>query len=277
MTVALKADRVAYATQDRMLVRRVDMELDYGEVLVIVGPNGAGKSTLCGILAGDLPPTEGEVALCGRDVWRMKPGVLARLRSILSQHTNLRFPFTVREVTMMGRHPHIPRWRSPAERDYELTEQAMENAQVLHLAERIYPTLSGGEQRRVSLARVLAQDAPVVLLDEPTSSLDIGHQQMVMALCRRLANDGRAVLAVLHDLNLAGAGADRVMVMCEGEIVAVGSPEEALCPRLLSDVFEQPVMVMPHPQTGKPVVLASHDEEPGVAPALGEQQLKTGR
>ena len=169
----------------------------------------------------------------------------------------------------MGRHPHIPRWRSPAETDFALAEDAMQSTQVLHLAERLYPTLSGGEQRRVSLARVLAQDAPVVLLDEPTAALDIGHQQLVMSLCRQLANDGRAVLAVLHDLNLAGAYADRVMVMSEGAVAAVGRPEEVLCPDLLSAVFHQQVMVMRHPQTDKPVVLASYEGEATSVSALG--------
>ena len=261
MTPGLRADGVGYATQGRTLVREVTLDLALGEVLAIVGPNGAGKSTLCGLLAGDLTPTEGEVKVCGRPLRTLKPAALARLRSMLSQHTYLRFPFTAREVTLMGRHPHVSRWKSPTESDFAMAENSMESTQVLHLAERIYPTLSGGEQRRVSLARVLAQDTPVVLLDEPTSALDIGHQQLVMSLCRRLAADGRAVLAVLHDLNLAGAFADRVMVMSEGEVVASGVPEEVLCPELLSDVFNQPVMVVPHPQTGKPVVLASYEGE----------------
>ena len=269
MTPGLRTDHVGYATQGRALVRDVALDLHPGELLAIVGPNGAGKSTLCGLLAGDLVPTEGAVEVCGRPLRTMKPAALARLRSMLSQHTYLRFPFTVREVTLMGRHPHVSRWRSPTESDYALAEYAMESTQVLHLAERIYPTLSGGEQRRVSLARVLAQDTPVVLLDEPTSALDIGHQQLVMSLCRQLAADGRAVLAVLHDLNLAGAFADRIMVMSEGEIVASGAPEEVLCPSLLSAVFNQPVMVVPHPQTGSPVVLPSYEAASLEAPAWG--------
>ena len=153
----------------------------------------------------------------------------------------------------------------------------MQSTQVLHLADRLYPTLSGGEQRRVSLARVLAQDTPVVLLDEPTAALDIGHQQLVMSLCRQLANDGRAVLAVLHDLNLAGAYADRIMVMSEGEVVAVGRPEEVLCPDLLSAVFNQQVMVMPHPQTDKPVVLASFEEESMGIPVWDTPVASTGK
>ena len=269
MTLGLRANCVSYAVQGKALVSKVELDLRPGEMLAIVGPNGAGKSTLCALLAGDLPPMEGEVEVCGRAVRAAKPAALARLRSMLSQHTPLRFPFTAREVALMGRHPHIPRWRSPAETDFALAEDAMQSTQVLHLAERLYPTLSGGEQRRVSLARVLAQDAPVVLLDEPTAALDIGHQQLVMSLCRQLANDGRAVLAVLHDLNLAGAYADRVMVMSEGAVAAVGTPEEVLCPDLLSAVFHQQVMVMRHPQTDKPVVLASYEGEATSVSALG--------
>ena len=268
MTPGLRADCVSYAVQDRVLVSKVELDLRPGEMLAIVGPNGAGKSTLCGILAGDLLPMEGEVEVCGRAVRATKPAALARLRSMLSQHTPLRFPFTAREVALMGRHPHIPRWRPPTETDFALAEYAMRSTQVLHLAERLYPTLSGGEQRRVSLARVIAQDTPVVLLDEPTTALDIGHQQLVMSLCRQLANDGRAVLVVLHDLNLAGAYADRVMVMSEGAVTAVGRPEEVLCADLLSAVFHQQVMVMPHPQTGKPIVLASFEGEATGIPAV---------
>ena len=277
MTPGLRADRVSYVVQDRALVSKVEVDLGPGEMLAIVGPNGAGKSTLCALLAGDLAPMEGEVEVCGRAVRATKPAALARLRSMLSQHTPLRFPFTAREVALMGRHPHIPRWRSPTETDYALAEGAMQSTQVLHLADRLYPTLSGGEQRRVSLARVLAQDTPVVLLDEPTAALDIGHQQLVMSLCRQLANDGRAVLAVLHDLNLAGAYADRIMVMSEGEVVAVGRPEEVLCPDLLSAVFNQQVMVIPHPQTDKPVVLASFEEESMGIPVWDTPVASTGK
>ena len=277
MTPGLRADCVSYAVQDKALVSKVGVDLGPGEMLAIVGPNGAGKSTLCALLAGDLAPMEGEVEVCGRAVRATKPAALARLRSMLSQHTPLRFPFTAREVALMGRHPHIPRWRSPTETDYALAEGAMQSTQVLHLADRLYSTLSGGEQRRVSLARVLAQDTPVVLLDEPTAALDIGHQQLVMSLCRQLANDGRAVLAVLHDLNLAGAYADRIMVMSEGEVVAVGRPEEVLCPDLLSVVFNQQVMVMPHPQTDKPVVLTSFEEESMGIPVWDTPVASTGK
>ena len=266
MSTGLRADYVSYAVEDKVLISEVKLDLNPGELLAVVGPNGAGKSTLCAVLAGDLAPAAGAVSLCGRAVRETKPAVLARLRSMLSQHTNIQFPFTAREVVMMGRHPHISRWRSPAETDFAAVEDAMRSVQVTHLADRVYPTLSGGEQRRVSLARVLSQDTPVMLLDEPTNTLDISHQQLVMSLCRRLADQGKAVLAVLHDLNLAAAFADRVMILAEGRVAATGRPEEVLIPNLLSDVFNQKVIVIPHPQSNKPVVLASYDGAALTAP-----------
>ena len=243
----------------KYLVHQVDLHVRPGEILAVVGPNGAGKSTLCGILAGDLLPQEGSAAVCGHEVASTRPATLARLRAVLSQHTPVRFPFTAREVVLMGRYSHLERWRTPSRNDLALAEAPMRRTAVLHLADRLYPTLSGGEQRRVSLSRVLAQDTPVVLLDEPTAALDIGHQQLVMALCRSLAREGRAVLVVQHDLNLAGAYADRVLVMDEGTVVVDGNPVEVLRPELLSEVFDQRLMVTRHPQTGTPVVLASSD------------------
>ena len=273
MSAGLRADYVSYAVDDKVLISEVKLDLNPGELLAVVGPNGAGKSTLCAVLAGDLTPAAGAVSLCGRAVRETKPAVLARLRSMLSQHTHIQFPFTAREVVMMGRHPHISRWRSPAETDFAAVEDAMRSVQVAHLADRVYPTLSGGEQRRVSLARVLSQDTPVMLLDEPTNTLDISHQQLVMSLCRSLANQGKAILAVLHDLNLAAAFADRVMILAEGRVAATGRPEEVLIPNLLSDVFNQKVIVIPHPQSNKPVVLASCDGAALTAPFTINQSL----
>ena len=257
MTPSLKANDVGYAVDGKTLISGVNIDLRGGAMLAIVGPNGAGKSTLCGALAGDLRPFDGDVEVCGEAVRDTKPASLAKLRSMLTQHTPIRFPFTAREVVMMGRYPHIRRWRSPTEFDFNKVEEAMESTQSLHLADRIYPTLSGGEQRRVSLARVLAQDAPVILLDEPTNALDIAHQQLAMTLCRRLADEGRVIVSVLHDVNLAAQFADLVMIISRGQVVAVGEPEDVLTHSLLSQVFGMRVIVIPHPETGKPVALAS--------------------
>jgi iron complex transport system ATP-binding protein len=252
---------LVYRIGPQALVNDVDFQVMPGEVLAIVGPNGAGKSTLCSLIAGDLEPSEGEVIMCGRPVHHTDASTLALMRSVLPQHTTLGFPFTSVEVALMGRHPYVRRWRSPTPCDHAMAQDSLLRVKTLHLADRVYPTLSGGEQRRVSLARVLAQDTPVVLLDEPTAALDLGHQELVMALCRRLASEGRAVIAVLHDLNLAGAYADRVAVMFKGRMVAIGKTNDVLCAGVLSEVFEQPVIVIPHPQTGCPVVLTVGREQ----------------
>lgn len=264
MTTLMRVRDLTYRAGGRALVDGINLDIRAGEVLAVVGPNGAGKSTLCGLLAGDLRPESGEVALCDRPVQFTQSGALARLRSVLPQHTALGFPFTVREVALMGRHPYVRRWRSPSPCDYAMAEDALIRVKTLHLSERLYPTLSGGEQRRVSLARVLAQNTPVVLLDEPTSALDLGHQELVMGICRRLAAEGKAVVAILHDLNLAGAYADRVAVMSKGRVVGLGRTRDILCAGLLSQVFDHSVMVIPHPQSGSPVVLpAKHDQVHG--------------
>ena len=147
MTPSIKANCVTYTVDDKVLISGLELELHPGYMLAVVGPNGAGKSTLCGVLGGDLTPMEGGVQVCGHDVRETKPATLARLRSMLTQQTQIRFPFTAREVVMMGRHPHIRRWRSPTETDFEAVEHAMKSVQVMHLADRVYPTLSGGEQR----------------------------------------------------------------------------------------------------------------------------------
>ena len=277
MTPAVRVRGAVYRAGGRPIVNGVDLDAERGEILAIVGPNGAGKSTLCALIAGDLRPDAGVVEICGVDASRSSPASLARMRSMLPQAAPAGFPFTAREAALMGRHPNVPRWRSPQERDYAAADDALRRVDMLDMAERLYPTLSGGEQRRVSFARALAQDTPVVLLDEPAASLDVGHQEMIMEECRRLADAGKAVLAVLHDLNLAGAHADRVAVMSDGEIVADGATRDALCGELLSAVFDRPLIVIPHPQTGSPVALPAAPRTEGAAwggPPIGLPPLR---
>ena len=249
---AIKVRGAVYRAGGRALVNGVDLDVWPGEILAVVGPNGAGKSTLRALIAGDLRPHAGEVEVGGQAVSRTSAPALARMRSLLPQHTPLNFPFTARDVALMGRHPYLRRWRAPTERAYAAADDALRRVGMLDMAERLYPTLSGGEQRRVSFARALAQDTPVALFDEPTASLDVGHQEMAMEERRRLAAEGRAVLAALHDLNLAGAHADRVAVMLGGEIVAVGETREALCGELLSAVFDRPPHRHPASADGQP-------------------------
>ena len=250
----LVANAVTYRINDRALVDGVSLGVAAGEVLALVGPNGAGKSTLLKLLSGDLAPHAGEVTLDGRPLTRYGARELALRRALLPQQTILQFAFTARAVVTMGRHPHLG-MAGDSPTDAVMVEEALARTETLPLAERVYPSLSGGEQARVSLARVLAQEAPVLLLDEPTAALDLRHQQVVLRVARELAREGAAVLAVLHDLNLAATHADRVALLADGRLVADGTPWEVLTAERLSAVFAHPVAVVPHPQRDCPLIL----------------------
>ncbi|MFE0253315.1 heme ABC transporter ATP-binding protein [Streptomyces sp. NPDC059010] len=217
-----------------------------GEVLALVGPNGAGKSTLLSALAADVPAAEGVVRIHGHPAADWSAAELALRRAVLPQSATLSFPFAVEDVVRMGRAPHAS---SPAEDDLALAE-AMAATEVTGFARRPFSALSGGERARVALARVLAQRAPLLLLDEPTAALDLRHQELVLRVCRERARAGDAVVVVLHDLGLAAAYAHRVAILCAGKVAADGPPAEVFSERLLSEVYDQPVEVLSHPRTG---------------------------
>ncbi len=272
--MTLEAQGVGYQIDGRALLAGVSLTLAPGEVLALAGPNGAGKSTLLRILAGDLAPTSGAVTLDGRPLAAFRARDLALRRAVLPQQTLMQFAFTARAVVAMGRHPHLTRY-GETDHDEAVVRAAMGRTETMPLAERAYPSLSGGEQGRVSLARVLAQEAPILLLDEPTAALDLRHQQAVLAIARALAAEGAAVLAVLHDLNLAAAYADRVALLAAGKVVTVGTPWDTLTAEILTAVFEHPIAVVPHPARDCPLIIpVPHSGAPLVAGvATSEKQL----
>ncbi len=253
-STSLAARGATYTVANRTLVPGIDLAVRPGEVVAVIGPNGAGKSTLLKLLAGDLVPTEGDVLLNGRPLHGYSAYDLSLRRAVLPQQTILQFAFSAREVVEMGRAPY--RERRGSRVGERIVVEAMGRTETEPLAARSYPTLSGGEQGRVSLARVLAQDAPILLLDEPTAALDLRHQGLVMEIARELADAGATVLAVLHDLNLAAAHADRLAVLCGGRLVANDEPWAVLNERLLTEVYGCPIAVCPHPVRGCPLVMA---------------------
>ncbi|MEU9338959.1 heme ABC transporter ATP-binding protein [Streptomyces sp. NPDC048290] len=236
---------------EREVLRDVDITVRAGEVLALVGPNGAGKSTLLGALAADVPAASGVVRVCGRPVSAWSAPELALRRAVLPQSASLAYPFTVAEVVRMGRAP----WAAVDQDDDDLAvDRAMAATEVTAFAVRPFSALSGGERARVALARVLAQRAPLLLLDEPTAALDLRHQELVLRLCRERARAGDAVVVVLHDLGLAAAYAHRVAVLRAGRVAADGPPAQVFSEELLSAVYDQPVEVLPHPRTGAVLV-----------------------
>ncbi|MFF7605465.1 heme ABC transporter ATP-binding protein [Streptomyces parvulus] len=251
--VLAEADAVRVLLGGRPVLDGVGVRVRAGEVLALVGPNGAGKSTLLGVLAADVPPAEGVVRVHGRPAGEWSAPELALRRAVLPQSASLSFPFPVAEVVRMGRAPWAGGERE-AEDDAAVAE-AMARTEVAGFAGRPFSALSGGERARVALARVLAQRAPLLLLDEPTAALDLRHQELVLRLCRERARAGDAVVVVLHDLALAAAYADRVAVLRAGRIAAEGPPAEVFAEDLLSEVYDQPVEVLPHPRTGALLVV----------------------
>jgi iron complex transport system ATP-binding protein len=249
----LEARAVSYQVGSARLLDGVSLAVERGEVLVLVGPNGAGKSTLLKVLSGDLVPSSGTVFLQGRPLSEYRARDLALRRAVMPQQTVLQFAFAAQEVVLMGRSPHVRGGESA--NDLAVVRTCMERTDSLQFAARAYPSLSTGEQQRVTLARVLAQETPVLLLDEPTAALDIRHQELVMQIARQSADAGAAVLAVLHDLNLAAAYADRIAVLSRGRLAALGTPWEVFSEPLLSEVFEHPVAVIRHPLRDCPLVM----------------------
>ncbi|WP_432148297.1 heme ABC transporter ATP-binding protein [Streptomyces sp. bgisy029] len=250
---AVQATGVSVRLGGRQVLDAVDLTAHAGEVVALVGPNGAGKSTLLAALAADLAPGSGEVLIGGRSTAEWTAPELALRRSVLPQSAVLSFPFPVEDVVRMGRAP----WAGTELEDEDDTAvaAAMAATEVTRFAARPFSELSGGERARVALARVLAQRAPLMLLDEPTAALDLRHQELVLRICRERAAAGDAVVVVLHDLGLAAAYADRVAVLHEGRIAVVGPPREIFDGELLGEVYRQPVEVFPHPRTGTPLVV----------------------
>lgn len=249
----LEARAVSVHLGGHPILDAVDLTVHAGEVLALVGPNGAGKSTLLAALCGDLPLAVGAIHVDGAaaDTWTHVE--LAMRRAVLPQHAAVSFPFRVDEVVRMGRAPWLGTERDAA--DDEIVADALDATDVRHLAERQFTTLSGGEQARASLARVLAQQAQVLLLDEPTASLDVQHQELVLELAGRRADAGDGVVVVLHDLGLAAAHADTVVVLSRGRVVAGGPSAEVMQPELLSEVYRHEIDVLTHPVTGGPLVV----------------------
>jgi iron complex transport system ATP-binding protein len=252
----LEAAAIACAYGGEEVLSDVTLRLAPGEFVAVAGPNGSGKSTLVRALSRVLRPRAGSVLLQGGNLYEMPARESARAIAVVPQETPLEFDFTCEEVVLMGRAPHLGRFQAEREEDLGAAHEAMERTGTWELRRRSILELSGGERQRVVLARAFAQKPRVLLLDEPTAHLDLAYQVQVFRMAQALRKEqGVAVLATLHDLNLAAAFADRIVLLSRGRVAAEGRPAEVLVESTLREVFGTEVAVRPHPETGGPLVL----------------------
>jgi iron complex transport system ATP-binding protein len=256
--VALSATGLSLRIGEFPLLDDVDLAVEPGKVTAVLGPNGAGKTSLLRVLVGELTPDRGEVRLNQRGFHEWLAVERARTLAVLPQHSLLNFPFTAEEVVMLGRTPHD----TGATQDRAIVAEALRAVDGDYLSDRVYTQLSGGEKQRVHLARVLAQvwePSPLghryLVLDEPTSSFDLAHQQLTLDIVKSLAVREVGILMVIHDLNLAARCADQMVLLQCGAIVASGSPEEVLVANIIRQVFQVDAKIGTHPVSGKPLVI----------------------
>jgi iron complex transport system ATP-binding protein len=242
----------------------VGLRVEAGTLCVIVGPNGAGKTTLLRAMAGLITPTRGEVTVNGRRLAGMPPAERARTIALLPQRPIAPTGITVREAVAWGRAPHVGRFARPNSADLRAVDEALARAGAGHLADRSVDALSGGEHQRAAIARALAQTPSVLLADEPTVHLDLGHQWEIMDLLRDLAREGLVVIAVLHDLNLAAAYADKMIMLHQGRLLAAGLPATVLSPDRIARAYGALVAVDVHPASGRPWIVARRPTDAAV-------------
>ena len=254
MLVEAREPRYRHQADAQEAVAGASIAVAKGEVVGVIGPNAAGKSTLARLCCGLLVPQQGTVTLQEVPIEKLSRRERARRVAFLPQHPPHDLSFTAREVALMGRAPHLGLWALEGPRDFERAREGLREMDALDLADRPVSQLSGGERQRVFLARAFAQEAALLVLDEPTAALDLSHQVLLVNALRRRAREGGGALLVLHDLALAGAACDRLALMDRGRVVAQGAPGEVLRPDVLGPVYGTQVEVMMHPSTGQPLV-----------------------
>lgn len=268
MTPVISAEHLSVSYGDHRVLEDLSLAVEEGRFIGILGPNGCGKTTFLRTLSRILAPDAGAVMIEGMDVAAYDVKALAKILGCVRQETDVAFPFTVREIVLMGRHPHVGRLAPMTDADLAIADEAMRTTNTLHLADWLITEVSGGERQRVLIARMLAQQPKILLLDEPTSHLDINHQldilQLIWGLTPKIT-----VVGVFHDFNLASYFCDRLILMNAGRIIAAGTPAEVLTAERISECFSVRMLVHVHPLTGKPYLIPEYR----VAAAFGGRHV----
>ncbi|MCL5040600.1 MAG: ABC transporter ATP-binding protein [Firmicutes bacterium] len=272
----LQIHGITVSYRGREVLTDLSLEVRQGDFVAIVGPNGSGKTTLLRTISRVLRPERGVVLLTGEDLNKFSQRQIARRLGVVPQASVAVPDFTVEEMVMLGRSPHQGRLQGESRRDLEVVRQALRLTGSLELRDRLFNELSGGEKSILVIARALAQEPELLLLDEPTSHLDINYQREILQLLRGLsAKQGLTVISVLHDLNLASHFAQRLIMLQDGLIQSAGTPREVLTPENIWQVYRTEVLVIPHIATGQPLVLLPAPREEEIIPAAGLKSLKT--
>lgn len=241
----ISINNISFSYDVRRVLERVRLNIPEGEFFGVIGPNGSGKTTLLRCISGYLKPEEGGVLIGGKDVGALSTREIAKRMALVQQSSSLEYDFTVMDIVLTGRNPHINRMRGETEEDYAVANEALAKAGISGLKERLVTTLSGGEWQRMILARALAQQADIMLLDEPVSGLDIKHQVNIMSAVKRLAAERNiTAVCVLHDLNLAYAYCDEVALLKDGKVFAAGAPREVMTKDNLESVYETDINII---------------------------------
>jgi cobalamin transport system ATP-binding protein len=243
-----------------LVLKDISMDVADGEFIGLIGPNGSGKTTLLRVLSKVLPLKNGQILLRGENIQKISRNNLAKTMACLSQEISLNLPFSVREMTLMGRFPYLSKLGHETSRDIEIAEKAMKLADVSHLSDRLITEISGGERQRALIAMCLSQEPEVLLLDEPTNHLDVGHQLSVLDLIRRLNREtNMTVVSVFHDLNLAAEYCNKIMVLDDGEVVMFGTPKEVLTSEMILKVYGAKVLTELNPVSQNPHIVIAAD------------------
>lgn len=234
----------------KTILQNVSFSVGKGELVSLVGPNGAGKSTLLKTIRGLLPALQGKIFLQGTDITKLSEGEFARRAGYLQQQMQVPFAYTVREIVQTGRYPYLHWWQQSGIKDEEIIRASLAYTGALEFLDRPVQELSGGQQQRVFLAKVLAQQTPVLLLDEPATGLDLIYQEEIFRFCRELCVAGRTIVMVVHELSLAARFSSRLLLLSQGTVLADGKPEQVLTPELLTKAYGASIAVTENPLTG---------------------------